>query len=324
MHNSLLAHIASNFTSEYENVANSSIAYLLNEYPASRIALKKLLNIDSVPAYYETELSTKSHGRPDVTGLDADGHKPVIIEGKFWANLTPNQPNNYLKELPANGKLLFLAPDQRLSSLKAEISRRLDEEDDRIMISSWQNFLDLIEIENNKDINHHLASDLYQLNELCRKMDTEGMPPLSESDLDPMNGRAASHFADVIDACNPLLRNWEHSDFQRLNTTSFIYGHGFYFRGYNFGCYLSFDGYQWFTRDNQTPIWLNIKIVEDNTWKLTEKINHALIYFDSDNSFDNNYGIVLHPGMDKDQVVNHIVNKVKEVLEHLNNRLSDE
>ncbi len=32
MEKSLLAHIAKNFISEYENVANSSIAYLLNEY----------------------------------------------------------------------------------------------------------------------------------------------------------------------------------------------------------------------------------------------------------------------------------------------------
>ena len=32
MQNSLLAHIASNFISEYENVANSSNAYVLNEY----------------------------------------------------------------------------------------------------------------------------------------------------------------------------------------------------------------------------------------------------------------------------------------------------
>ena len=99
MRKSLLAHIASNFISEYENVANSSIAYLLNEYSASQEALKSILGIGNVPTYYVTELSTDSNGRPDVTGLDGDGGKVVIIEGKFWANLTQNQPDNYLKEL---------------------------------------------------------------------------------------------------------------------------------------------------------------------------------------------------------------------------------
>lgn len=101
MHNSLLAHIASNFISEYENVANSSIAYLLNEYPSSQEALSKLLDVDVVPTYYVTELATASNGRPDVTGLDASGGKEIIIEGKFWANLTEIQPralSSYEKE----------------------------------------------------------------------------------------------------------------------------------------------------------------------------------------------------------------------------------
>lgn len=321
MQKSLLAHIASNFISEYENVANSSIAYLLNEYPASQVALQNILNVDNVPTHYITELSTTANGRPDVTGLDVDGSKAIIIEGKFWAKLTQNQPNNYLKELADDGKLLFLAPDKRLSSLKTDIKKRLNGENDKIVLSSWKNFLGLIEKENNKNHNHHLASDLIQIKELCQKMDTEGMPPLSVSDLDPMNGRVASQFSDVIDECNSILREWEHSDFTGLKTQGKKYGHGFYFRGYNFACFLSFDSYNWFVNDNHTPIWLNIK---DQEWKESENINHALNYFDSTNSYGNNYGIVLHTGMDKDQVVNHIVNKVKEVLEHLSNRLLDE
>ena len=110
MQNSLLAHIASNFIAEYENVANSSIAYLLNEYPASQAALKSILGLKAVPTYYMNELSAGINGRPDVTGLNSEGGKSVIIEGKFWANLTQNQPSNYLKELAPEGKILFLAP----------------------------------------------------------------------------------------------------------------------------------------------------------------------------------------------------------------------
>ena len=113
MQKSILAHIASDFISEYENVANSSIAYLLNEYPASQKVLKGVLDIDEVPTYYKTEDSSKSNGRPDVTGYDLNQGKAVIIEGKFWANLTDNQPVNYLKELTSDGKILFLAPDKR-------------------------------------------------------------------------------------------------------------------------------------------------------------------------------------------------------------------
>ena len=194
------------------------------------------------------------NGRPDVTGLDGDGGKAVIIEGKFWANLTHNQPGNYLKEITKDGKILFLSPDKRLSSLTIEIEKRVGGPSDKIVISSWVKFLTLIEKENNKSHNHRLASDLFQINELCKKMDAEGMPPLSASDLDPMNGRVASNFSDVIEECNSILREWEHSDFKGLKTTPSKYGHGFYFRGYNFGCYLQFDANKWFTRDNHTPI----------------------------------------------------------------------
>ena len=321
MHKSLLAHIASNFISEYENVANSSIAYLLNEYSASQEALKNTLDVDKVPTYYITELSTVSNGRPDVSGLDTNGDKCIIIEGKFWANLTHNQPVNYLKELAKDGKILFLVPDKRIASLKIEINKRLNGENDNVAICSWNEFLGLVEKENSKNHNHHLSSDLTQLRELCQKMDKEGMPPLSASDLDPMNGRVAAQFADVIDECNFIVRDWEHSDFSGLKTTSKKYGHGFYFRAYNFRCFLFFDSYKWFSYDNHTPIWLSIS---DQKWKKSENIIHALNDFDSINSFENNYGIVLHTGMDKNQVVNHIVGKAKEVLEYLNNRLSGE
>ena len=318
MQKSLLAHIASNFISEYENVANSSIAYLLNEYTSPREALKNILGLDEVPTHYITELSTKSNGRPDVTGLDINGNKAVIIEGKFWANLTENQPNNYLKELTDTGKLLFFAPDKRVNSLELEISSRLNQEDGRIIVYSWNNFLDLVEVENNKNHNAYLASDLNQLKELCQRMDTEGMPPLSMSDLAPMNGRISSHFSDVIDECQPILKKWKHSDFKGTKKTSSKYGHGFYFCAYDFTCLLCFDSSEWFRKDCHTPIWLYIW---DSKWKKSEKIIRVLKNFDIKNSYDDAYGIVLQTGMDKNQVVNHIVNKTKEVLKYLNETL---
>ena len=322
MQNSLLAHIASNFIAEYENVANSSIAYLLNEYPASQAALKSILGLKAVPTYYMNELSAGINGRPDVTGLNSEGGKSVIIEGKFWANLTQNQPSNYLKELAPEGKILFLAPSKRLNSLTIEIEKRVAEgSSNKIVICSWTKFLSLIEKENNKNHNPHLASDLLQIAELCHKMDTEGMPPLSESDLDPMNGRIASSFADMIDECNSIIREWEQSDFKGLKTTPSKYGYGFYFRGYNFGCYLHSDNKNWFIRDNHTPIWLSIKIRDNETWRESDKISHYLNDYESNNSFGCDYGIILTAGMDKNQSITHIVNKVKDVLDYLSRKM---
>ncbi len=320
----ILSHIASSFISEYENVANSSIAYLLNMYPAARRALKTLLDIEELPTRYITELATDKNGRPDVTGLDENGNKLVIIEGKFWANLTPNQPGSYLNEISDQGKILFLAPRSRVESLKIDIVKRLGGDDERVMVSSWDNFLSLVERENGKEYNHRLDADLVQISSLCRRMDTEGMPPLSASDLDPMVGRVVSQFADVIDECNALLRKWRHTDFTGLKTTPQKYGHGFYFRGYNFGCWLGFDSQKWYQRGSHTPIWLNIKkITPDREWVESERIAQALNRFDSANAYESDYGIVLRTGLDRVQLVNHIVGSVKSVLEYLDRTLNE-
>jgi len=322
MQKSLLAHIARNFISEYENVANSSIAYLLNNYPAARKALGSTVDLDIIPEYYITELSTEENGRPDVTGLDEFGKKKIIIEGKFWANLTDNQPNNYLKEVAHDGKILFLAPDKRIASLKVEINKRLNGEyNDKIVVCSWSDLIGRIENENNKNHKPQLSSDLLQIRELCQQMDVEGMPPLSESDLDPMHGRIASNFADVIDECNSILRKWEYSDFNKLKTTPNKYGYGFYFKGHDLGCYLHFDTNKWFTRKSRTPIWLSI---QNNNWKSSQKISHFLREYDPNNSVESDYGIVLNPGMDKAQVINRVVEEVKDVLGMLNSKLNNE
>ena len=133
----VLSFIASRFISEYENVANAAIAHLLNGYQQARDSLKQILNIKEIPQYFELEVSTEENGRPDVTGFDIHGNKSVIIEGKFWANLTSNQPNNYLKELKSDGKILFLAPSKRIEALKNEITKRAEKEKtDKIIIIS--------------------------------------------------------------------------------------------------------------------------------------------------------------------------------------------
>lgn len=320
MKESLLSHIASNFITQYENVANSGVSYLLNKYTAARKVLQNIFELDTVPKNYITELSTDSNGRPDITGMDEDGNSIVIIEGKFWANLTDNQPENYLNELSAEGKLLFLVPDKRLSSISSEIEMKIGSLDPRIKIYSWTSFLHLIEIENNKDYDEKLASDLMQLTELCMKMDEEGMPPLSASDLNPMNARLPYQFVDIIDECNAGLRFWHESDFSGTRSAANKYGYGFYLKAYEFGCYLHYSSRDWFIKDAHTPIWLSI---QDSNWKKNEKYFHVLndgrAYNEKDAIL---YAIILQSGMDKSAVVEHIVDEVKQVLLLLHSKVS--
>ena len=42
-----------------------------------------------------------------------------MVESKFWAPLTPNQPIGYLRRLPVDreGMVLFIAPEGRYGTL---------------------------------------------------------------------------------------------------------------------------------------------------------------------------------------------------------------
>jgi len=320
MQESLLSHIASNFIKEYENVANSSVSYLLNKYPVSREVLRKYLNINDIPNFYETEYSTE-YGRLDIAGKDINGKLSLIIEGKFWASLTDNQPVNYLKNLDDNGVLLFLAPERRIESLKLEIQSRTGKVDSKIHYISWNHLLNLIEQENKKEFNYSLESDLVQLRELCAKMDEEGMPPLSDSDLSPMNGRINYQFANLINDCNKLLRQQDEFDFNRMKSQPTQDGYGFYFKAYGFGCNLCFSSEDWFMKPSHTPFWLYIVDEEFNEDK---RIYHYLKDYDEDNSYNDyaSLGIVLETGWDKKQIVSHITEKTKHVLEYLNSKMN--
>lgn len=322
MSKSLLSHIATKFIKEYENAANSSIAYLLNEYPAALAALQSYLNINEIPNNFETELATAKNGRFDIAGKNDEGQISLIIEGKFWANLTDNQPIGYLDELGNDGILLFLAPDRRLESLKYEVNKRTINKDTRVQYISWNNLLNLIDNENNKNFDHQLNSDLAQLKELCKTMDEEGMPPLSSSDLSPMNGRINFQFADLIDDCNKLMRQWMVADFKGLKTTSAKDGYGFYFRAFGFGCQLCFSNYDWYTKKSQTPFFLYIW---DKDFNENKDIYHFLNTFDRENAYDDfaSYAIILKAGMDKKEIINHLVSTSKDVLIYLDEKINN-
>jgi len=227
--------------------------------------------------------------------------------------------------LITDGKLLFLAPDKRIAPLELDIQHRLNDVEDnsRVVICSWSKLLNLIDVENNKNHDHHLASDLIQIKQLCQRMDEEGMPPLSMSDLDPMNGKRAWQFADLIDECNSLLRRWKHSSFKGLNTTPRKGEYGFYFKGHDILCYLSFSNYDWYTKESQTPIWLAI---HNRHTPHPEKIYPILNRFDPEHSYQegrkDKLGIILKTGMDKDQIVKHTVSIVKEAVEFIHAELA--
>ena len=129
----------------------------------------------------------------------------MLIENKFWAGLTSNQPAAYLERLPKDGPglLLFVVPPRRLHTMWpdlvtsaagaglqlpsvssydgnmvwGQVGRRT------LAVTSWQPLLDRIEAEARAAGEAAILSDAAQLRGLCEQMDATGYVPATLEEL---------------------------------------------------------------------------------------------------------------------------------------------
>ena len=141
----LFAHIAPRLTDRIEDVAVEALGHILSNSEAARSALEETVGLGGAIVgpidRVQTQVTGEEGARPDLVGFDDKGTKRVLIEAKFWAGLTPNQPNQYLKQLPRGrpAALLFVAPARRIPMLwpkllacgrKVQIGRKSDDPSD--------------------------------------------------------------------------------------------------------------------------------------------------------------------------------------------------
>ncbi len=130
---SLFAQILPMFTGQTERAATEALRHILVQSELAREALEQMLRTAGVEVGSLTRFQTEASGdegeRVDLVCYDASGDERVLIEAKFWAGLTDNQPNTYLSRMPEDGYsvLLFVAPAQRIETLWPELRRRAQE-----------------------------------------------------------------------------------------------------------------------------------------------------------------------------------------------------
>jgi hypothetical protein len=127
---SLLAHVAPGLTTQFENLATESLLYLLRRYGTAHDAFVEVVSTTGYDPLRDLAFSTQVHMQhgsiPDLVGATADGTGVLLVESKFWAPLTPNQPAGYLDRLPADreGMVLFIAPEKRCVHLWKQLVAR--------------------------------------------------------------------------------------------------------------------------------------------------------------------------------------------------------
>lgn len=325
----LLAYLVPKLTYGVEDAATEALAYILKKSAASRESLADLVGVDAAQiGRIETQVTAPDGSQPDLVCFDTGNEKRIIVESKFWAGLTDNQPNAYLMQLPESRRsvLLFIAPDVRVSTLWTTINHRASEGDiplepidssgriptarvygteKQLMLVSWTRLLNsMLAVAEDSEI----SADIVQLRGLAQRQDEEAFLPLHSEELGPAFARRVRGFVrlvnDAVDA-RGVGEGW--MNIAGLSTSSLGYGYGRYFRfpGMEEIWRLSLDHVQWAT-GGDTPLWLSC----NRDFNLKEMVDRAELRRDGWW-----VAIYLKTGVEYDEVLDDVVRQLREIWE---------
>lgn len=279
----LLAKLQPLFSERAEDIAVEALGHILSESDAARQALLDMIaaggaNVGQL-AQTRTQVSGEEGSRPDLAGCDYDGEERLLIEAKFWAGLTENQPVAYLERLQKSepSVLLFIAPAARIDSLWAELCRRVSESKSRIslnldveatelcrasvggerhmMLTSWANLLDRLAAPVAAAGDSYTVTDIHQLRGLTEQQDLEEFLPLRSEELGLEFPRRVLALRRLVDDATARAVTCEWANTKGLKVTPREWGYGRYLRLYSTVAWLglSFDDWVW---THPTPLWL--------------------------------------------------------------------
>ena len=330
---SVLAHLAWKFTGQTETLATEALGYILSRSVAAREALRETLRTggaDVAPlARVATEVIGKKDERLDLVAFDERGSERVLIEVKFWAGLTRQQPETYLERLPRDGDpavLLFVAPEQRLVTLWAEIRRRaeaccelgadagieglksvmVDGSPRRLMLTSWRTLLAAMSSRAEINGDSSTERDILQLGALCERQDRDAFLPLRSEEFAPAFPRRMRDMQKLVNDATAQGRGRGFVSTKGLAITSRPHGYGRYLQigqedtwcGAWFGVH-----YGLWVRQKETPLWLAFSN------------RHAS--FVKERLGSRNYGFTLPVGVEYSAVLDSVVGDLKRIADTL-------
>lgn len=290
----VLARLVSALTSQRENAATESLAFILNAHAELRhafsIRITNALSRAVAVSRVKTQQVASDDSRPDMALHDTEGRLVGLVEVKFWAGLTDAQPLAYLQQLDVavGGVLIFIAPTKRLMSLTHEIENRcrvagrellsidgtkLVAGNSTILLWSWSDVLDGFKDTATHAMNRAALSDVDQLQGLCSLFETTGFIPMSREELDDRDvPRRVMALADLAEAIVEAA--------QRANLVS-LKGAGISNGRAWSGRYLALSraggwfgvSYRLWSELGAGPLWLNFL---PNDWGRAPSVRHAL------------------------------------------------
>tara|TARA_B110001452_G_scaffold55247_1_gene42646 strand:- start:524 stop:1579 length:1056 start_codon:yes stop_codon:yes gene_type:complete len=346
---SLLGQFYNKIRGSQEDIASEGLVYILKQSLESRMVINQIVktntNLNFSDLSFQTQNVGKELERPDISGKDDTGKEVLLIEAKFWASLTNNQPNGYLKRLKNNTVLIFLVPSLRKRTVFEEVKSRVFEvkqdleidleslkiliksTNQHILIKSWNDVLSSIKSKIEKTNNINLLSDLNQIIGLCEIVDKNSFHPLVDEDLSPKIPKNINSYYEIVDKVVDELkiRNKEIST-KGLVKTPQRYGYHRYFKSDSFGMNFSLKLDLW-EKNADTPFWLAISSIEGKQWTITERLTKSInsisikynLTFVEDSNYDG-YFLSIRPTLFKteDVVIRNLTEKIHNIIEELN------
>lgn len=336
----LLAHVVAQFAPrQWENVATEALSFLLQR-PNADTAVATLLTplglaLPDGLRWRTQAASAEDSSIPDLVGDDGRGRHVVVVEAKFWAGLTGNQPLGYLERQDSQFTgdptvspiLLFLVPDRRVDLITAELERRLGLPRDtagttpvfvrdgkvRVAVVSWARMLSALEVELRAAGDEAGVRDLDQLRGLCDRADREAMLPLSPEEIGADRGRRYYEFCSVVDRVTDRLVGEGLLHTRRMQSSA---GKGWYGRWVatelgNRQLRIQVSARHW-ARVYPTPFWVRVESqTEDEELGLRSLVDQGVIQHLDVNSRRAYAGIAAPVGVESEVIVESVAQAVR-------------
>lgn len=303
----LLAHLSARFTRSEEDLATESLIFLLRTCPAAAAGLRACVQELGVDLpddlVFHSQVGDPQTGRPDLVATDDAGDERLIIEAKFWANLTISQPGAYLTRLAPTqpSLLLVVAPQVRLATLWTDLLTNLNEAGTHPVITgapivppapsdvspvagryalrlsslhllalvSWRAVLDAVDERLIAAGEIARAADLAQLRTLTEQMDQRAFIPLRAEDLDTRTGRQVHSAALLVDRLRDGLKDDDPVEREGQNAS-----HGRVFHGWRLRprhcqkrMWVGFYPRAW-AQYGRSPLWVQVQARADSGWSV--------------------------------------------------------
>ena len=294
----LLAYLTPKLTGRVEDMAVEALGYIFAKSPSSISALNRVLKSGATELSpvmrVQTQVSDENLARPDLVGFDEQGKERVLIEAKFWAGLTDNQPSGYIERLPSDGPsvLLFVAPETRRDTLWAELRRRLTadlvdvsggdglwsgkvgDSSRYLMLTSWRSLLGQMANQSSDAGDSSTQIDIRQLQGLTERMDEEAFLPIQAAELAPAFPRRMLGLKTLIDDATQrgVSEKWINIDGLAIAAHSTGYGRYMRLGGSTVRFGVRFD--LW-AGNFDTPLWLDYRTVRQHAVPL-DKLRRIL------------------------------------------------